>query len=694
MKKESSFDFRKELCTVHKADIRDFSASPLAGEIQLADGLQVCIGENAGQVVATAAADFVDFLETSMGLRAEVCPGAENGSNQIRVCTQEEAGADLGEYAQYRGFRVEVADTVTVCGFDERGCAQGLYHLEEQMQLRRAPILRRGTVSRKPDFSPQMVHSGYGYDDFPDAYLSRIAHAGKDAILVYVEGVNRTQVGFLDFNDLIARANCWGLDVYAYSAMVSKLHPQDEGAWEFYDSLYGALFKDCPGFKGIVFVGESIGFPSHDERAVPEVFDGEGIPHGKPLTGYWPCRDYPQWVDIVKKAIFQHKPDADIVFWSYNWGRQPEKERIELIKSLPLDISLLVTFDVHDFYTVGDVTEQISDYSIRIPGPCQYFLSEAKAAKARGMRLYAMTNTGGLTWDFGVIPYEPMPYQWARRVEGMRKMKDEYGLSGIMESHHYGFYPSFVSRFIQHCFTDRSLSYKEQLRSVLALEFGPENVDTVDKAMELWSEAICHYTPTDNDLYGAARVGPSFPFSLRFDMYPPLDPGAERHFFAYYDHTFPHEAGFDKGSPVGLKIRHEIPELEEMERLLRKGAALLQTVADPNEALQKLINLGLYIANCTRTVRNAKQWYRLVCKMRVQEERAGYLAALDEMEALLEEEAENVRATVPLVRADSRLGWEATGGYICDERRLNWKLRQLRYITDLEIATLRKQATH
>ena len=48
----------------------------------------------------------------------------------------------------------------------------------------------------------------------------------------------------------------------------------------------------------------------------------------------------------------------------------------------------------------------------------------------------------------------------------------------------------------------------------------------------------------------------------------------------------------------------------------------------------------------------------------------------------------------PLVEFDSRLGWEATGGYICDARRLHWKLRQVRYIIDCEIATLRKQAAH
>ena len=212
--------------------------------------------------------------------------------------------------------------------------------------------------------------------------------------------------------------------------------------------------------------------------------------------------------------------------------------------------------------------------------------------------------------------------------------------------------------------------------------------------MELWSEAIRHFTPTDNDLYGAARVGPSYPFSLRVDMYPPLDPGAACHFHAYYDATFSHEVTFDKGSPVGIKIRYEIPELEKMEQLLRDGIAILEAIENPNDALQKLINLGKYIANCNRTVRNAKQWYRLVCKMRAAEETDAYIAVLDQMEELLEQEARNVRDTIPLVEFDSRLGWEATGGYICDTRRLHWKLRQVRYIIDSEIATLRRQAAH
>ena len=43
--------------------------------------------------------------------------------------------------------------------------------------------------------------------------------------------------------------------------------------------------------------------------------------------------------------------------------------------------------------------------------------SEAKAAARRGIPLYSMTNAGGLTWDVGVVPYEPAPYLWLVTME-------------------------------------------------------------------------------------------------------------------------------------------------------------------------------------------------------------------------------------------------------------------------------------
>lgn len=63
---------------------------------------------------------------------------------------------------------------------------------------------------------------------------------------------------------------------------------------------------------------------------------------------------------------------------------------------------------------------------------------------------------------------------------------------------------------------------------------------------------------------------------------------------------------------------------------------------------------------------------------------------LDEIEALLLEEKKNVEATIPLVQADSRLGWEPSMEYTTDEEGLRWKLRQLDYELDIVLPKFRK----
>ena len=48
-------------------------------------------------------------------------------------------------------------------------------------------------------------------------------------------------------------------------------------------------------------------------------------------------------------------------------------------------------------------------------------------------------------------------------------------------------------------------------------------------------------------------------------------------------------------------------------------------------------------------------------------------------------EIANAEATIPLVQADSRLGWEPSMEYIGSEYHLRWKIRQLRQVLEQEI---------
>ena len=201
-----------------------------------------------------------------------------------------------------RSYRLVVKrDAIIVCGYDERGTGQGACYIEDLMNLREAPFLSMCDVVREPLFQPRMVHSGWGIDQFPDAHLNAIAHAGMDAILVFVKGPNRTTTGYLDLNDLVDRAARYGLDVYLYSYLHSGKHPDEPDAEAYYESTYGELLRSCPGARGIVFVGESCEFPSKDERTRMRTRRCPVPPGGesdkRPFPGWWPCRDYPAgWI--------------------------------------------------------------------------------------------------------------------------------------------------------------------------------------------------------------------------------------------------------------------------------------------------------------------------------------------------------------------------------------------------------------
>ncbi len=688
MKKEQRYDFQKELLCIHEADIRNFSRKAAEGEYGLPE--KVTIAAGSGEVLRTAALDFADFLKTSMSIEAKVVDLGEKA--EITVDLAENCGADLGDAASYRGFLVKTDETgIKVIGHDERGAGQGLYYLEDVMTFAKAPVVKMGEVSKRPLFSPQMIHSAYNLDEYPDNYLARIAHEGRDAILVFTKDVNMTPYGPLDFNDLIARAAKYGLDVYAYSYLVSERHPEDPDAEEYYENTYGRLFRECPGLKGVTLVGESVEFPSRDPRVSPGRTNRtavDGIPTGKVTAGWFPCNDYYQWLNFIKKIIRKYNKDADIVFWTYNWGSQPEEARLELIESLPTDISLQATFEMAEVYDCGGWWQRVKDYTLSFVGPGKYFASEAKAAKKRGIKLYSMTNTGGRTWDFGTAPYEPFPQQWMRRFEVMRKASEEWGLCGLMESHHYGFYPSFISKLGKWSFWTPYEDMNEVLKKIVGAEYGIENADTLVKALDLWSDSIGYLTAAREDQYGAFRVGPSYPFNLDAICKLPNDEGAMFGNHICDPEYKPKQDYF--ATIASVRTPHEIERLEKMGDLLLGGIEMLEALENKNEKLLRLINLGKFMWRTVQTGIRAKQWYIYKNLIRVEQDFDKFAEILYDMEALLRDELKNVEETIPLVEADSSLGFEPSMLYMTDRRHLEWKIRQLNFVLDTEIPGYRR----
>lgn len=687
---EQNYDFQKRMCTVHRPRLCGTVARD--GQLVLTDAWTVTYPRE-NDFLAFRAEDLCDYFTVSMSIPLTM--EAYDAKSPVGRTIRYEIDPSLGKDGAYR---VAVTDEcVRLIGTDERAAAQAGYLLEDLLNIEGAPHLDLRVHDRTPILRRRMVHSGYAEDDYPDGHLNAIAHSGVNTILVFTCDVDRTPMHALDFNDLIARAARYGIDVYAYSYMTTELHPLDPGAEEYYDARFSNLFRKCPGLKGIVFVGESVEFPSRDERTSGMLRQLNRDAKGnklvnKPNPGWFPCRDYPDWLALVKKYVRQGNPDADIVFWTYNWGYCAKEDRIALIDALPQDISLEATFEMFENFTRDGVSSRSVDYTVSFPGPGAYFLSEAEAAHRRGIPLYSMTNAGGLTWDVGVVPYEPVPYQWMARYEAMRDCHRKYGLCGSMDCHHYGFTPSFISDLAKEMFTDPDTDGNEILDRLIVRDFGAEHLPVVREVYREFSEAVNEFICTNEEQYGPMRIGPAYPFLLFRDhkLVIPTDPNAHHggNAICFPNYAYPIDNEARRVQFYGSMRLYK----KSAERLIggaKRLYALLPTLPEcKRDEARRIAGVAEFMGHAAMTTHNIKRWYLEKQALLSGEE---FDAHIDALLAIAKDEEENVRATLPLVDFDSRLGFEPSMTYIGDRAHLEWKLSVMKRVTDEELPALRAQ---
>lgn len=680
---EQNYAFRKALLQVHQQNRRSDSAQKADNEIEITEKWVIC----ADTSLLRSAEDLQDYFFVSMGMKLSIV--SESSSFAIRFV--------IDGSLKDNQYRLQITnEQIILSGNSCKTVARAGYLLEDLINLKEAPFVAIQDTLREMAFTPRMVHSGYGVDEFPLPHLCAMAHNGITAILVYVDGVNKCGGQDMDFQELAEQAELFGLDVYAYNHIRHRVYPEGAEAEKYYDDIYGGIFRAAPKLRGIVFVGESSEFPSKDTNTCGclrlDNLDKNGNRIiDKPSPGWWPCYDYPLFINMIKKSIRAVTPDADIVFWSYNWGYVEEAPRVALLKALPTDISLLVTFEMFENLPVGETYTRIHDYSIYFEGPGQYFLSEAKIAKERNIRLYAMTNTGGRTWDIGVIPYVPTPYQWLKRYRAMLECQKLYGLCGTMDSHHYGWTPSYISDFAKWVFEEPNCDPEDILRKLAARDFSSEAVPTVLKAWQIFSDAIDTMPAVNKDQYGAFRVGPSYPLLLHkkdfvFDSPKEARSGGNRICFPMYEYNMDYEEN-------KVKYDNEAAMQARSAELWLEGAKILESALPlvPARKLamaQKEVGLAFFIHHCVVTQVNLRKWYALK-QLLISSDKNTQKEIAKEMTAVAEAEMVNARRAIPYVQNDSRLGFEPMMHYMTDEAHILTKIQVTQQVIDEELSVYR-----
>ncbi len=687
--KEKNYDFRARHWQYHKPAMRQSGRTARSGEMEITSDWQIGCPADAPQIIQNAVRDFQDYLWVSMDLSLKT---THTDGKKVIFMTIDPA--------LERGFAFDAEpEHLAVTIADPKMAYRAFIYLEDSMNLEGAPVFALGKTSRKPIYRYREVHSGCGIDEYPDTELAATIHAGYDGIVLMLKGADVSTMGPVNVNDLIERAENFGIQVKIYNYLQTFVHPDDADAEKVFDAAYGDLFRRYPKVASVMLLGESLEFPSKDPHTTGKKYNEsivDGIPDTRISPGWYPCYDYPAYLACIEKAIHKVNPDIDIIYSIYNFGHAPLDKRLEFLEKLNKKIEINVCIESSNDHRIESWHTPVMDYSCAITRPSEEFDIQCEKAAQCGLTLSVNCNSAGIGWDFGCVPVVPAPYRWLKRNLFMREAYFKWHVDAQYATHHMGWWASVAADLGKWTsWENYEPDYETLLQKIAVRDYGKEAAPHVMAAWKLWSDAMDFYVASNEDQYGPWRVGPAYPFIFRPNITQTLlgkeikfPTAPHAHFGWQIIKTFYEPFENARQSPGFLRYPAELRSLEKMLDLWERGYAEAKKAATTPEG-ERFAALGHFIRNSIKTTIHIKKWYLLNMKLQTASGADEGLKILDEIESLAKIEIENARDTFSAVETDSRIGWEPSMEYVCDAWHLDWKIRQVESALR-EIETYRK----
>ena len=228
---QEPFHFVRELSLTRRPQLRDATRRASREEVDLSSGWNLVQPDQPR--LAQVARRFQDYLGSSMGARVEITTAPPSRGKTIRM-----AVSSAGDEAT-RGFKVQVSPReLHITGQEEEDVRQGLYWIQDRMELRGGPFVPKGTLRRETAWDPRYLYSYLALfgdplleediDPFPGAYLEALGRAGINGVWMHsLLSTLAPSTEFPEFgkdwekrlrrlNSLVEHALGFGIRIYLY----------------------------------------------------------------------------------------------------------------------------------------------------------------------------------------------------------------------------------------------------------------------------------------------------------------------------------------------------------------------------------------------------------------------------------------------------------------------------------------------
>ena len=510
---------------------------------------------------------------------------------------------------------------------------------------------------------------------FPEGLLQRLADQGVNAVWMhtvlrtlvkdpkYPEFGEGSERRIANLRKLVARAAKYGIKVYLYMNEPRALDPsffRKPGREGIAGAVHGGLQTMCSSSpETIRWLEDSLEQVFSGAKGLGGIFTisaSENLsncatrPATKATCPRCKTKSRAEIIAAVNSAMvrgmLRGDPSAEAIVWNWAW---PIDEQTNIVARLPKrGVRLMAVSENGVEYERGGVKGRVSDYSISVVGPGENARRLWGLAKDAGIGAVAKVQANN-TWELSPFPYMPVMDLVAEHACGIVKE----GVSGVMLSWSLGSCPAPNLRVYRD--VCRGETSPDALLDRIAAELHGEKAQQARNAWKAFSDGFRSYPFHIGCAYnGPQQWGPANPLYAKPTGYKATMVGIPYDDLTRWRSIYPAET--------------YATQMDLVADGFAEGCRLMEGVVDAKE-------LAMY---------RAEQMHFAACADQTRFVLARDAGDRDAMRKAARRELERAKAMLPIVRGDSRIGYESSNHYFYVPADLIEKVLCCRAITDME----------